>query len=157
MDGLPNELRDPVAGKGDEDDESDDGGIGTGTLASDAQGLIAGRRLEADVDRDEGDREPSAKSRGNQATDQRDCKDAPVMTGHVHDGLQHEDGEWNTWYPRDEADDVEDGQDEEKDGSGVVALSEEVDALTETKHDLQDPGDPDELLGEGSRKQKVRP
>ena len=112
MDGLPDELSDPVAGKGDEDDEPDQRGIGTGTLAIEAQGLIAGRRLEANVDRDEGDREPSAESCGNQPTDQRDCENAPVMTSDVHDRLQHEDGEWDTWYPRDEANDVEDGQDE---------------------------------------------
>lgn len=75
----------------------------------------------------------------------------------IHCLLQHDDAEGNSGDPADEADDAEDTEKGEDDGSRVVAAVEVVDACSDAECDVQDSGDPDELLGEGSRCGEVGP
>jgi hypothetical protein len=54
-------------------------------------------------------------------------------------------------YPRDpanEADHIEDGEDQENDAARPVPSTQHIDGRHETKHNVQDAGCPDELLGE---------
>jgi len=100
------------------------------------------------VDGDQGDTVPGAKGRGDDAADEADHVDMSVLFGNVDAGLQHQGREGNAGDPGDEADDGEDGEEEENDAAGVVFAVEHVDGRCEAEDDVEDAGDPDELLGE---------
>ena len=151
MDDVLEDLGDPVPGEGDEDDEPDD--LGHRAAAVDAAGGVAG--IVPGVHGDEGDGEPGAEGGGDDAAYEGDDEDVAVVLGHVDDGLQHQHREGNAWDPRDEADDVEDGEDQ-KDDSGGIFLGPEIEAGgRDTEDDLQDTGDPDDLLREGAYSPEV--
>lgn len=151
MDNVLEDLGDPVPGEGDEDDEPDDLGHRAATV--DAAGGVAG--IVPGVHGDEGDGEPGAEGGGDDAAYEGDDEDVAVVLGDVDDGLQHQHREGDAWDPRDEADDVEYGEDQ-KDDSGGIFLGPEVEAGgRDTEDDLQDTGDPDDLLREGAYSPEV--
>ncbi|KFY62481.1 hypothetical protein V496_04569 [Pseudogymnoascus sp. VKM F-4515 (FW-2607)] len=151
VDDVLEDLGDPVTRKGDEDDEPDD--LGPRAVAVDAARLVAGSVLG--VHGDEGDGEPGAECGGDDAADEGDDEDVTVVLGDVDDGLEHQHREGDAWDPRDEADDVEDGEDQEDDAGGVFFGPEVEARRRDAEDDLQDTGDPDDLLREGAHSPEV--
>lgn len=156
MHGILQPLAQPVHGKGHIDDEADDLGgtasaIGTGRICA------AAIRLIRDVYRDQRDREPGRKGHGDHASDGTDQKHVPVGPRHIDRRLQHDDTEGDAWDPADEADCREDAEDQEDDPGPPFFTDEIVDAGADGEDHVENPRDPDKLLGEISRPQEIRP
>lgn len=77
--------------------------------------------------------------------------------GYIHGLLQHDDAEGDSRDPADETDNAEDAEEGENHGCRVVMTIEVVDTCPDTECNVQNPGDPDELLGESSRSGKISP
>ena len=75
----------------------------------------------------------------------------------IHSLLQHDHTERNPWDPTYEAYDTKDTKQRKHNRGGVVVFNKIVDRSPNAKHDLQDPCNPDELLGEQARERKVTP
>lgn len=75
----------------------------------------------------------------------------------VHGLLQHDHAEWYSGDPADEAEDAEDTEEGEHDRGGVVLAIKVVDACSDSERDVQNAGDPDELLRECSCRGEIRP
>lgn len=75
--------------------------------------------------------------------------------GDVDARLEDEGAEGDAGDPGDEEDNVEDGKDQKDDAAGVVLARQHVDCRGEAEDDVQDAGDPDELLGEDARERDV--
>lgn len=80
-----------------------------------------------------------------------------IALGNVHARLEHQHTERDPRDPAHEAYDTED-REEHKDNSGrVVFLDEVEDGRADTKCDIQNASDPNELLCEGARHGEVQP
>ena len=77
--------------------------------------------------------------------------------GYIHGLLQHDDAEGYSRYPTNEADDAENTEKGKDDGSRIIVAVEIVDACANAEGDVQDAGDPNELLCEGSGGGEVGP
>ena len=78
-----------------------------------------------------------------------------VLLGNINGRLEHQDTERYPWNPGDEAEDVEDGKNQEHDGRRVVVSCKVHNCRPETKDDLENGRDPDELLGKRPSQGKV--
>lgn len=76
---------------------------------------------------------------------------------YVHGLLQHDNAKWNPGDPADETDNTEDTEEGEDNGSRVIMAVKVVNACPDAEDDMQDTGDPDELLCEGSCGGEVSP
>lgn len=161
VDGVLQPLGDPVAGEGDEDNKPDDFGRGACTSAATGRasgvGAAAAAGFVFDVYRYKSDGEPCAERNGNEAADCAYEEDVAEGFGYVHCLLQNDNAKGDSRNPADETDDAEDTENGEDDGGGVVMAVEIVDACSDAEHDVQDAGDPDELLGEGSSGGEISP
>ena len=154
MKGLSNPLGYPETGKCHEDHQPDH--LTTRAASSSLMtGWVATVGMIFDVDGRQRDRPPGAKSKRDDTTDQRRGEDPAMMLGHIHDGLQHQHTKGDARDPADETNDVEDRKDQEHDGGRVIMTHEIDNGGADTEDDLQDTGDPNELLGERPRKGEV--
>lgn len=96
------DFRDPVCREGNEDQKTDDL-CARATTDSSATGWVL-TRFVFDVNRYQCDREPCSKGCCDQASEEGYEVDVAVSFRDINAGLQHEDGEGNTWDPGDEAD-----------------------------------------------------
>lgn len=80
-----------------------------------------------------------------------------VVTRNIHCCLERDHCKGNAWNPADEADNGEDCKDCEHDSSAPEMLVKVVDRGSNCQCDVQNPSDPDELLGEVLCGQKVCP
>lgn len=103
------------------------------------------------VDCDESDGEPGAECHSEQSSNEGDYVYMAKLLRDVDRGLQHQDAEGNARNPADEAEDVEDTEYQEDDTTGPVTTREHVNRGHESKNDVEDTSDPDELLCEGAR------
>ena len=69
--------------------------------------------------------------------------------------LQHDHTEWNPRYPTHEADDGKDTEQGEYHRGAVILLHEIIHGGADAEDDVQNPRDPDELLGEGAGEEEV--
>ena len=109
------------------------------------------------IDSNERDGEPGPKGKSGKASNRADGEDMSVRLGHIHGGLKHHDTEWNAGYPTDETDDAENGKESEDDACGVVLLIEIIHCSCNSKDNMEDSSNPNELLGEQARKCEVQP
>jgi hypothetical protein len=159
VDGVFDPFGDPVAGEGDEDEETDDGCAGAaataGWVGAGAATAVGG--LEGNVDGYQCDREPCREGDCSNTADEADQENVAMMTCHVHCCLEHHNGERYAWDPADETDDGEDCKDSKYDSRTPEMLVEVVDCRSNRQCDIQDPRDPNELLCEMLCSQKVCP
>ena len=80
-----------------------------------------------------------------------------IPTRDVHRRLQHHDTEWDPRNPAHEANHAKNRKQQEDNRGAVVMPREVVRCSREAKDDVQDASDPDELLGEVPREEKVGP
>ena len=159
VDGVLDPFRDPVGGKGHKHDEADDFGGRASSAATGRASRVgaAAAGLVFDVDGYQCNGEPCAECYRHNAPDCAYEKDMAEAFGDVHGLLEHHDAEWYPWYPTDEADDAEDAEKSKDHGGRVIVAVEIVDACADAEGDVQDSGDPDELLGKGSGGGEVGP
>ena len=79
-----------------------------------------------------------------------------VLLRHINHSLQHEHTERDPRNPADEAEDVEDAEDQKDNTSRPVPPGKHVNGRHEAKYNVEDPSDPDKLLGELARRPDVR-
>lgn len=79
-----------------------------------------------------------------------------VPLRHVNHSLQHEYTERDPGNPADEAEDVENAEDQKDNASRPVPSGKHVNGRDKAKYNVEDAGDPDELLGELARRPDVR-
>jgi hypothetical protein len=71
-----------------------------------------------------------------------------VVLGHVYCSLKHEHRKGYSWDPAEEADDIEDRKDKEHDCCAILMSGEVYRSRANAEYDLQDAGNPYNLLGE---------
>jgi hypothetical protein len=80
-----------------------------------------------------------------------------MMTRDIHCSLQHDNREGYAWNPADEAENSE-GRENGEDYSGTPQMFVEiVNRRSNSQANVQNPSDPDKLLGEVLRKEEVCP
>lgn len=146
VDGVLEPFGDPVGRESNEDKQTDDLALPTTTSASAAGGVIS--RLILDVNGNQSDRVPGAESSAGQTSNRADQIDMAIALGDVNGGLQHQGAEWNAGNPADEGDDHEYGEEEKDNATGPVVPRQHVNGGDEAEDDVEDAGDPNELLGE---------
>lgn len=126
MDGILDPFGNPVSGKGDENDQAYN--LARGATAASAGGtsridsstigtsstLV---RFVFDVYGDQRHRKPRAKGKSCNSSQSTDKEDMPKILGNIHSSLQHHNAEWYTRYPANEADDGENAEYGEDNGS----------------------------------------
>lgn len=75
----------------------------------------------------------------------------------VHSLLQHDHAKRNPGYPANEANYGKDTEKGEYHCRRIVMSYKVVNSRSNTKRDMENTGDPNELLGEGPRKSEVAP
>jgi hypothetical protein len=146
MCGILDPLGNPVGGESDEDEQANDS-----TLTTASHALVTGRVAPwfvFDIDRYQRDREPRAEGCCEQTTEERNEVDVAIGLGDVDRRLQHQNREWDSRDPGNEADDCEDAEDEEHYATTPVFPGKHVDGSDETGDDVENARDPDELFGE---------
>ena len=142
-------LREPIHGESDERNQANDLAVAAASSSIVARRVVA--RVVVGIDCDKCDGEPSAKSHGDESSDERHEVYMTKLLRDVDRGLQHQNAEGDARDPADEADHVEDAEDQEDNASRPVAARKHVKRRDEAEDDVQDTGDPDKLLGEGAR------
>lgn len=135
VDGILEPFCDPIAGKRHKDDQTDNFGGGASPAATGRASWIgaAAAGLVFDVDGNQSDREPCPKGHGHYAADCADEEDVAEAFGYVHGLLKHDDAEWDSRNPTNEADDAEDAKQCKNDGGRIITAIEIVDACADTK------------------------
>lgn len=72
------------------------------------------------------------------------------LVGDVNGSAQHQGAEGNALPPAPEAEHQDNGEDEEDDAADVLLPVQHVDGNDEAPDDVEDAGDPDDLLGKGA-------
>ena len=97
MNSILQPFGDPVARKGDEDDQTDH--LGTGAISRTCWVGAARCGLILDVDGDEGNRKPGTKGGRQNTSDGADEEDMSERPRNVHGLLQHDDAKRDAWDP----------------------------------------------------------
>lgn len=146
-------LRDPIHGKGDEYEQADDLALATAAIGT-RRIVVGGLKLY--IYGNHGDGVPSTEGRGDESTD-KTCKvDMSILLADVNGGAEHKSREGNSRDPSVEAKGQEQSEDEKDDAGRPVLAVEVVDGRSESKDDVEDASDPDELLRERAREPDVR-
>ena len=80
-----------------------------------------------------------------------------LVSSNIHGCLEHDYCEWNAWDPAPEAEGGKERKDHEHDPSAPEMLVEVVDCCSNCDCDVENASDPDELLSEVLRSEKVCP
>lgn len=137
VDGVLEPFRDPIAGKGHKHDKADDFGGGAPAATGRASRVgAAATGFVLDVDGYQCDREPCAECYGHDAPDCAYEEDVAETFGYVHGLLEHDNAEWDSRYPTNEADDAEDAEKSKDNGGRVIMAVEIVDACADAEGDV---------------------
>ena len=141
-------LRKPVHGESNKCDEANDLAVAAAPSAIITGGIVA--RMVVYVDGHERDGKPGTECHGKQSSNQRNNIDMTVLFRYINSSLQHQNAKGNAWNPADKADYVEDAEQQENDTARPVATREHVESRDKPEDDVEDTGDPNELLREGA-------
>lgn len=79
-----------------------------------------------------------------------------MLLRHIHARLQHDHAERNARDPADKKHDCEYREDEKDDPRSPLSAVEVIDGRSQRENTIEDTGDPDELLGKGTRGDEIR-
>lgn len=148
-----NLLRKPVHGESDKHNETNDLAVAAAPSAIVTSGVVAW--MVVHVDGYERDGKPGAECHCKQSSNQRNDIDMAVLFRDIDGCLQHQNAEGNAWDPADKADHIEDAEQQEDNTARPVATRKHIESCDKSKDDVEDTGDPNELLREGARSPHV--
>lgn len=147
-------LGEPVGDKGDVGNKAHHFAVAT-SGGSVRTHLTVARGGVLSVDGGESDRKPSCVEGPDESSEETDHVDMTVVVGDVDGSFEHQGAKGDAADPGDESDDHENDEDQKDDAAGVVLSMQHVDGGCQAKEDVQDAGEPNDLLGEKAYQDKV--
>lgn len=152
VDGVLEPLGDPVHGKSNKGDQTND--LALATAATSTRWVVVGWLILV-VNGDERDGVPGAKCSCNHSTNEADEIRMAVFLADVDSCLQHQCREGNPRNPCIETKGHEETKDQEDDAGGIVLPPQIEDSRANCPADVENTRHPDELLGKEARKPDV--
>lgn len=154
MYGVLEPLGEPVGDKGDVGNKARHFAVAT-SGGSVRTHLTVARWGVLGVDGGECDGKPSCVEGPDESSEETDHVDMTVVIGDVDGSFEHQSAKGDAADPGDESDDHENDEDQKDNAAGVVPSFQHVDGGHQAPDDVQDAGEPNDLLREEAYQDKV--
>lgn len=146
-------FREPVGDKGDVGNETRHFGVAASPSCAARLAVAGGRVL--DIDGGECNGKPSCVRGPNESSKKTDQVDVTIVIGDMNRGLQHEGAEGYPTNPGYEGDNHDDDKDQEDNATSVVLSVQHIYGSSETPDDVQNAGEPNDLLRKEAYEQNI--
>lgn len=148
MDCVLQPFGEPIPGKGNEDKQANNLCVAASTLSA---GGVVRTGIVTHVDCNKGHGVVGSKGGRDHSSESTHKPHMTMMLGDINGCLEHKSAEGDTGDPRPKCQDREGDENEEDDASAIILPRKHIDGRHQAENDVENAGDPDELLGKQAR------